>query len=463
MKDFLRAPLQLLALTTILASCAPIQGTTGPAGPANDRDQERPGREETPRVAPPETGQPPTTGRPTNRPAAPRSNQPALRLADEVRALWVVRTTLTSPESIRAMVDRAADAGFNTLLVQVRGRGDAYYNSRWEPKPRSVLAHGPEFDPLALVLREAHARGLGVHAWVNAHLIGGVGDLPSDPTHLIRARPDLLAVPKEMALEMYRRDPFSPSYSEDLLRFAQRNTDIIEGMYTAPSHPEVKEHIYGIWMDLAESYDLDGIHFDYVRYPSPDFDYSAGALNRFREWVLPRISPARQRVLDQALRSSPLAYVDSLPGPWSEFRRAQITDLVERIYHGVKKRKPSLVVSAAVFANADDAFASRFQNWRGWLADGVLDAVAPMAYTSSNEVFQRQIQEAVEIGGRERVWAGIGVYQNTYRGTVDKIRIAEDLGTRGVVLFSYDWAVTDGEGQGGRTFLESVGAEMFRR
>ena len=234
-------------------------------------------------------------------------------------------------------------------------------------------------------------------------------------------------------------------------------------MFTAPSHPEVKEHIYDIWMDLAESYDLDGIHFDYVRYPNPDFDYSAVALDRFREWVLPRISPARRRGLDEALRSSPLAYVDSLPGPWSEFRRNQITELVERIYHGVKKRKPSLVVSAAVVAYADDAFASRFQDWRGWLASGILDAVAPMAYTPDNQVFQRQIQEAVEIGGRDRVWAGIGVYQNTYRGTVDKIRIAEGLGTKGVVLFSYDWAVSDGEGQRGRTFLERVGDEMVRR
>ena len=86
-----------------------------------------------------------------------------------------------------------------------------------------------------------------------------------------------------------------------------------------------------------------------------------------------------------------------------------------------------------------------------------------MAYTPDNQVFQRQIQEAVAIAGRDRVWAGIGVYLNTYRGTVDKIRIAEELGTRGVVLFSYDWAVSEGEGQGGRTFLERVGAEMFRR
>ncbi len=445
-----------LALLAVLTSCSMVSEAPG-AGPAPS--QERPGREETPRVVPPT--RPGTAGPGANTRARSTYQSPAL--PDEIRALWVVRTTLSHPDSIRSMVDRAAEAGFNTLLVQVRGRGDAYYNSRWEPKPASVLQHGVEFDPLALVIQEAHRRGLGVHAWVNAHLVGGTGSLPSDPAHLIRSRPHLLAVPRELARDLYGMDPSTPRFADALLRYAQENTATVEGMYTAPSHPEVKEHIYSVWMDLAESYDLDGLHFDYIRYPGPQFDYSTGALDRFREWVTPRVSPARRTGLDQALRGDPLAYVDSLPGPWAEFRRAQITELVERIYHGVKKRRPDLVVSAAVFANADDAYASRFQDWRGWLANGILDAVAPMAYTADNRTFESQIEEAVAAAGRDRVWAGIGVYQNSYGGTVDKIRIAEKLGTRGVVLFSYDWAVAEGESQGGRTFLQRVGAEMFRR
>jgi len=298
---------------------------------------------------------------------------------------------------------------------------------------------------------------------VNAHLVGGLGSLPTDPTHLIRARPDLLAVPRELARELHGVDPMAPRFAEALLRYAQENTDRIEGMYTAPSHPGVKEHLYSVWMDLVESYELDGLHFDYIRYPNPDFDYSKGALDRFREWVTPRLSPARREGLDQALSSDLLTYVDSLPGPWGEFRRVQITELVERIYYGVKKRRPDLVVSAAVFANAEDAYRSRFQDWQGWLAAGILDAVAPMAYTPENEAFEAQIRDAVAAAGRDRVWAGIGVYRNTYRGTLDKIRIAGSLGTRGVVLFSYDWAVSEGESEGDRSFLERVGAEAFRR
>ncbi len=439
----------VLGLSPLLSACSMV---VEPSTPAPTPPTPRPGREATPRVTQPK------------RPSGPMvTGYRAVPVPDQLRALWVVRTTLTHPDSIRAMVDRAAGAGFNTLLVQVRGRGDAYYQSRWEPNPPTLSGQGGDFDPLGLTIREAHARGLGVHAWVNAHLVGGTGSLPTDPTHLIRTRPDLLAVPLELARELHGVDPMAPRFAEALLRYAQENTDRIEGMYTAPSHPGVKEHLYSVWMDLVESYELDGLHFDYIRYPNPEFDYSAGALDRFREWVRPRISPARRDGLDQALRSDPLAYADSLPGPWGEFRRAQITELVERIYHGVKMRRPDLVVSAAVFANAEDAYRSRFQDWRGWLARGILDAVAPMAYTPDNEIFRAQIQDAVEAAGRDRVWAGIGVYRNTYRGTLDKIRIAGSLGTRGVVLFSYDWAVSEGESEGGRSFLERVGAEAFRR
>jgi len=361
------------------------------------------------------------------------------------------------------MVERADQAGFNTLVVQVRGRGDAYYRSRWEPSPDAVKAQGEEFDPLALVIREAHARGLGVHAWVNTHLIGAAWELPSDPAHLVLSRPDLLAVPRELARELFRIDPADPRFVEALLAYARANSDRVEGLYSAPSNPEVKEHVYSIWMDLLERYDLDGLHFDYVRYPSPDFDYSRGALDDFRTWVFPRLSPPRFQELDEAYQRDPLAFVDALPGPWGEFRRAQIDGLVERIYFGVKKRRPEVLVSAAVFANADDAYISRFQDWRGWIRAGTLDVVVPMAYTPDNDSFREQIQTAVEAAGADRVWAGIGIYQNTYQGTLDKIRIARSLGTRGTVLFSYDWAVSEGESDGDRSFLDRVGAELFRR
>lgn len=383
----------------------------------------------------------------------------------EVRALWVVRTTLVERDSVRAMIERAHAAGFDNLIVQVRGRGDAYYRGRWEPPPDPLRGRIESFDPLQFTIREAHRRGMRVHAWVNTHLTANMDDLPTDPRHIYHARPDLLAVPRPLAQELYAMDPRDPRYREALVQYARNNRDHVEGLYTIPSHPEVHEHLYSIWMDLLERYDVDGLHFDYVRFPAPDYDYSRFALERFRRWLAPHLDSVRRSALDDAYRRDPLAYVDALPERWDEFRRQQVTDLVERIYHGVKKRKPRVLISAAVFANAEDAYGRRFQDWREWLRRGILDAVAPMAYTPDNEVFRQQIATAVQAaraaGARAQVWAGIGAYRNTVEGTVEKIRIARALGAQGIVLFSYDWSVRPSELNPDGRYLFEVSRSAF--
>jgi uncharacterized lipoprotein YddW (UPF0748 family) len=96
----------------------------------------------------------------------------------------VLRSSLGSEKSVRQMVDTAKRAGFNTLLVQVRGRGDAYYNSRIEPRATELEDDPGNFDPLALTLRLAHEQGLRVHAWFNVDLVSSASLLPrSAPAH----------------------------------------------------------------------------------------------------------------------------------------------------------------------------------------------------------------------------------------------------------------------------------------
>src|SRR5437879_1215764 len=101
--------------------------------------------------------------------SARQPSSPARVITDqnEVRALWVVRTTLTSPERIHKMVESAKASGFNTLIVQVRGRGDAYYRSTREPRALELKDQPLDFDPLAVTLGEARLQGLKVHAWIN--------------------------------------------------------------------------------------------------------------------------------------------------------------------------------------------------------------------------------------------------------------------------------------------------------
>src|SRR5262249_54561321 len=141
----------------------------------------------------------------------------------EARALWVVRTTLTSPESVREMVRRAKENSFSDLIVQVRGRGDAYYNSRYEP-PADALSNQPmDFDPLALTIYEAHRVGIKVHAWINIYLVASVETMPRSREHMIYRHPDWVMTPRGIAAELYDTPPESPEYLDRIIRFTRAN------------------------------------------------------------------------------------------------------------------------------------------------------------------------------------------------------------------------------------------------
>jgi uncharacterized lipoprotein YddW (UPF0748 family) len=390
---------------------------------------------------------------------SPRATPPP----GEVRALWVVRTSLTTPEKIRALVDSASANGFNTLVVQVRGRGDAYYASRWEPRAAALKAQPADFDPLAYTLKEARRKGLKVHAWLNTNLLANLDELPAEAAHIYNAHPEWLAVPRPVAAELYALPPGDPRFRARVVEWSKANRAELEGVYVGPSHPEVREHLYSIWMDVLERYEVDGLHFDYVRFASPDFDFSRGALERFRVWLEPHLSAPERRLLDAALKSDPLAAADSYPERFADFRREQVTSLVERIAKGVKKRRPAALVSAAVFADAENAYGRRFQDWRRWLAAGLLDVVCPMAYTTDPVAYRRQIEAATaaaRAAGR-RVWAGVGAYRLTPEQTVERIDLARSLGADGVILFSYDSMAAPRPADTGDGYLTRVGRAAF--
>ncbi|TVR54053.1 MAG: hypothetical protein EA421_09570 [Gemmatimonadales bacterium] len=455
----LRVPVLLFLLGLAAVGCTRVGAPLPPPPPADLPPAYSPG-DRAPAPPPPEarpTPEGPSREDPT-REAPPRvREEPArsvpplegvgemgIRLPQgEVRALWVVRTALLHPDSARAAVHRAHLAGFNTLLVQVRGRGDAYYQSRWEPRAETLSRQPLDYDPLAVVLEEAHGLGLQVHAWVNTHVVASSLIPPTDPGHLALSRPELLAVPRALAPRLHRMEPRDPAYLRTLLEWTRFQGTQVEGLYTNPGHPGVQDHMVAVVADLLERYPVDGLHLDYIRYPSPEFDYSRASLEGFEAWLRARGADSqRLRRGGEALRArDPLLLPDLFPGEWGDYRRERVTELMARLRHEARIHRPEAVVSAAVFANADDARNGRFQEWESWLRNGIVDVVAPMAYTASDATWNLQIQRAAEAGDPRRVWAGVGVYQNSFAGAVSKGRRAGQLGVGGVVLFSYDWAV----------------------
>lgn len=380
-----------------------------------------------------------------------------------MRALWVVRNTLTSPEKIHRMIDSAASAGFNTLIVQVRGRGDSYYQSRWEPRAIELKAQPADFDPLAVTIAEAHRLGLKVHAWLNTSLLANLDALPDDPKHVYNAHPEWLAVPRSVAAELYRMSPKDSRYRTSIVEWSKANRSELEGVYTGPANPKVRDHIYRIWMDIIQKYPVDGMHFDYVRLASPDFDYSRTSLKAFRKWLKPQLSATERRPLEKSLKNDPLAATDKYQEKFGDFQREQITKLVEQVYRGVKQKRSDVIVSAAVFANDENAYTRRFQEWRRWLKMGILDVACPMAYTPDTSIFQRQIEIATSTAhaaGR-RVWAGIGAYRIPVESTVEKINTARGLGADGIILFSYDFTATPSTLNPEGDYLERVRRAAF--
>ena len=390
-------------------------------------------------------------------PQQPSTTVPASPVT-EVRALWVVRTTLTSPEKIRAMVSAAADNGFNTLIVQVRGRGDAYYKSSVEPRAIELKDQPAEFDPLSTTLQEAHKRGLKVHAWLNTSLLANLDSLPTDPNHVYNKHPEWLAVPKAVAAELFKMSPADPLYRQKIVEWSKANRAELEGVYTGPANSKVRDHIYRIWMDVLTHYPVDGIHFDYVRLASPDFDYSRTSLRKFNEWLLPQLDSDQRQQLKQSTKDNPLASTELHAARFADFQRAQITALVERIYHAVKKRNAKVLVSAAVFANDENAYTRRFQDWRRWLQMGILDVACPMAYSTDTAVFQKQIEVAATTAhaAKRQVWAGIGAYRIPVESTVEKIGVARTLKADGFILFSYDFTARPSDLNPGGAYLQRV-------
>jgi len=343
---------------------------------------------------------------------------------EETRALWVVRHAISTPGRVDKVVEVASQVNINTLLVQVRGRGDAYYASELAP-PAEDLGGAPKgFDPLDRIIRRAHAEGMEVHAWINVYLVWSAGAPPRSALHAVNAHPGWISVRADgrRLVEMLPQE-----FQEER----------IEGMYLSPGNPEVKRHLREIVREIVTRYDVDGIHLDYVRYPEPTVGYDAGTRTAFeREFG---VDPMQIDSPD----STTLAVIgaDRIPdlrARWIQWKRDQVTELVRTIRQDLDLMGRPIKLTAAVIADQNAALNRYLQEWPAWLRDGLVDAALPMTYSPSTPIVERQLRAAMAIPTKRQVWAGIAIYNEGSRDAADKIRKARALGVDGIALFSYD-------------------------
>lgn len=297
----------------------------------------------------------------------------------EVRAAWITavygldwpRTKATTPASTQKqkdelvdILDKLKEANFNTILFQARTRGDVLYKSDIEPY-NSILTgksgKDPGYDPLAFAVEECHKRGMECHAWMVTIPLGGRKHVASLGKQSVTRRQPKICVP-------YKREYF-----------------------LNPGNPKTKEYLMSLVKEVVERYDVDGVHFDYLRYPERAFRFPDSY--DYRKY-------GNGRSLDQ-------------------WRRDNITEILRHIYKGVKKLKPWVKVSTCPVGKYRDtsrypskgwnAFHVAYQDVQGWLGEGIQDQIYPMMYFRGNSFYPFALDWQEQSNGRHVV-PGLGIY-----------------------------------------------------
>ena len=323
--------------------------------------------------------------------------------------MWVdaFNDGIKSRAQVEKLVADANRANLNALIVQVRKRGDAYFNRSEEPRALDIIG-SRGFDPLAYLIRLAHGSRprIEVHAWLNTFFVG-----------------------QESGVFLMHGTAW-----------ANRTNDGVVGGYLDPGNPEVQAYTHKVFMDLARNYDVDGVHMDFVRYPGVNWGYSSAALDLYRH--------------DTG--------ATGVPSPddsrWQAWRRGRVTAFVRDLHNDLQQQKPTVKLSGALIcfgsgpATAADwsrtsAYSSVFQDWSDWLAKGYLDFGVPMNYDSDwigreQGWFDRWLAYEKDSGFANRVVTGMGAFLNYPEHSLGQIRRVLAPSARGnqvlgVAIYSY--------------------------
>ena len=366
---------------------------------------------------------------------------PLLSLVER-RAIWITRYDWTAlgeapqPEKIDEVVANVAGAGFNTIFFQVRAAGDAYYTPGLEPwaarlsagTVTETLGVDPGWDPLARMLDVAHAASLEVHAYVNVYPAW----LPS-PSAVYGPLAPPATTPPQM-FDRFTYDPTHPEHPGEYgLRWDWRHHDT-EGnpmllawgtyLWASPGVDAVQSYVAAVVRDVVTRYPVDGVHLDLVRY--------AGLMYSYDPYSNAAAGDVRTPARDQ-------------------WQRDRVTALVQQVTSETHLLRPEAWVSAAVWPyykndlglQTSSGYDDYFQDSKGWLAAGAVDAIAPMLYGTGNSVpddlanWRILAEDFVADNASGHVYPGIAGYYDDFDAIAQRIEIARELGAPGHALFSY--------------------------
>jgi len=351
------------------------------------------------------------------------------RGAGEWRAMWAYSwgSGFLTPAQTTSMVSTLAANRYNVIIPQVRKAGDAYYNSAYEPRATNLQSG---YDALADIITKAHAANIEVHPWIVVYRIWNSG-FPSPPAgHPMAAHPEWL--------------------------MADTTGNTLEGSnyYLDPGVPRVQDYVLSVVMDMVTHYDIDGFNLDYIRYQGSNWGYNA---------------ISQQRFADEFGSPPPTTSGTPLWETWGQWRRNQITDMVRKIYVHIQAAKPHVVLtgdsvtwgSLGTFVSSDP-YRSVFQDWRGWMQEGIIDAMLPMNYKNEDthaSQYRDWAKFAIENKGDRHAYIGQGCYINTIANSLTQIFATADLGADGHCQYQYQ--STNSEGASAATFFSTMSTQAF--
>jgi uncharacterized lipoprotein YddW (UPF0748 family) len=367
----------------------------------------------------------PTAALPTPLPAKQIAANPITQPAQpQVRSIWLDRETIVkagSKQGLAQVFERFKAAGINTVFVETVNAGYPIYPSSVAPQQNPLIKG---WDPLQASVELGKTHGIKVHAWVWLFAAGNqahnplVGKPANYPGPVISAHPDWAG-------------------------FDNHGNLIIPGQtktFLDPANPEVRQYLFDLLSEIAERYDVDGIQFDYIRYPFQDlsanrlFGYGNAARRQFHQLTgTDPITLSPQNRGDQRQ-----AY---LWDQWTAFRTQQISSFVGEASRRLRRQKPGLTLSAAVFA--DDTTKRRQtlqQDWEDWADQGLVDWIVLMSYASNTQRFAELIRPwVVESSYRSTVVIpGIRLLNLPAAVASDQLQLLQDLSTSGYALFAAD-------------------------
>ncbi|HSM83577.1 MAG TPA: family 10 glycosylhydrolase [Nodosilinea sp.] len=362
--------------------------------------------------------------------AALWDNFPAERPVNqgEIRAVWLDRGTIVkarSHQGLSQLFDQLAAAGINTVFFETVNAGYTIYPSQVAPEQNPLTR---SWDPLAAAVELAHQRGMTLHAWVWVFAAGN------------QRHNRLLNLPADYPGPVLDRHPSWAAYDNSGNRIPRGQ----DKPFLDPANPEVRSYLTRLMTEIVTTYDVDGLHLDYIRYPFQDpganRTYGYGEVARWRFQSITGVDPTtinprpdggrdrNQQIQQQVLWER-----------WTEFRVQQVSSFVETISSTLRRQRPDLVLSAAVFANPDHDRLQRIQqDWGSWARADYLDWIVLMSYAADTSRFERLVQPWLvdQSFGSTLVIPAIRLLNLSNAATLDQMQASRDLPTPGYALFA---------------------------